>query len=142
MESVEFYGFSIECSHCSHIEYLTLKQKIESCVSQIKDRLKSVDIHEMVCHFVKVGFKNLTVCIDTDKAIHIGIYDSTTKSIVTHCRYDDISCLNTENINTLSERMENAISTRLRVSPALTQAWQELLYEQKKENELEDDLER
>lgn len=145
MQTIEFCGFSISYSR-NQADYMEIKRKIESCVKTVERYMKKQGFprENIVCHFVKAGMCYLTMCVDNYAALHIGIYDSKTNTIITRCSDRQMQNINLGAIDILSERMINALSgMSLCVSPRLIQAWQEQLREQQTELDNEyDDYER
>ena len=126
MQSIELCGFTVNCEACDYIPYMDFKTKLEYCVNGIKKQLDNKRQISPACHFIRLDRERLfSIYIDTESELHVGIYRAATKSIQQNCQYQDISDMETEDLNMLYLRMSNLIFSKgkINASTTINQVW-------------------
>lgn len=148
MQTIELYGLFVECSEQQNNFYMDVKSQLETGIKSLHQKLKDIVLSNELYHYIQLSNTKLfTIYIDTNGVIQFGLYDKKKQKIYQHCDFSEIAILSQQDGQRIEQfflRIENTIRINRDTvrSSLLYNAWQEILYEQKKENELEDDLER
>lgn len=145
MQTIELYGLTVDCEPCDYIPYMKFKAKLEQCIIELNRQLKN-NKRKMkpACHFIRLATDKLfSIYITETLELQIGIYYAQTNRIEQNCRYEDICCIQPEDLDVLSLRMSNLIVAEgeINASTNVNHAW-DILLARTTIQEYEDEYER